>query len=301
MKKYILLFYLCIHLHLLFANHLVGGGINYRHLSGNSYEVTLKILKDCDGAISSGFDGDLSSGVSLVVNIFKKTDNSLVSQISGIIPTVTTVPNFIPDSCLTPGNFCYEEGTYTFNITLPDSNETYYLTYTRCCRNKKITNIVTPLYSGASYTIEIPPTSIYQNNSCIYNSSPTFNTSILDSFIMDFSVTDFDGDSIYYNLCPALEGANYLNPYLTIGDSSNIAPYINVTYQSPYSYSNPMNGSISESIQIDHNTGIIKGFPTTHGVFLISVCASEFRFGQKLCKGSNLKRKENHQQIIRRI
>ncbi|MEZ4686232.1 MAG: hypothetical protein R3B47_09245 [Bacteroidia bacterium] len=33
----------------LFATHFVGGEITYRHISGDTYEVTMKYYRDCDG------------------------------------------------------------------------------------------------------------------------------------------------------------------------------------------------------------------------------------------------------------
>ena len=65
-------------------------------------------------------------------------------------PVITDIQPDINNPCLIlPSNVCVEEGLYVFNlsdndvgdITLPLSNESYYIIYQRCCRNEIVTNL----------------------------------------------------------------------------------------------------------------------------------------------------------------
>ncbi len=41
-----------------FATHIVGGFISYRYISGNTYELTLKVFRDCNSNVTTLLDGD---------------------------------------------------------------------------------------------------------------------------------------------------------------------------------------------------------------------------------------------------
>ena len=75
--------------------------------------------------------------------------------------SVMLLPQIIP--VLIPPDVCVQEGLYIFKlsdygINLPDlTDESYHVTYQRCCRNETISNILVPDDSGATYTIEITP------------------------------------------------------------------------------------------------------------------------------------------------
>ena len=56
------LLFTCMCVGQLFAAHIVGGDFSYRHISGDTYELKLKMFRDC-GANGAGFEQSLSIGI----------------------------------------------------------------------------------------------------------------------------------------------------------------------------------------------------------------------------------------------
>jgi hypothetical protein len=107
------------------------------------------------------------------------------------------------DPCVTaPSNVRVEKGNYIFNVTIPWDDQTYMISYQRCCRNNSISNLVNPQSTGAVYTIELSPEAI---KNC--NNSPEFNffppTVICNNRPLQFdhSASDIEGDSLVYEFC----------------------------------------------------------------------------------------------------
>jgi len=125
--------------------HLVGGEMSYRCLGGNSYEITLKIYRDCAG-MGAPFDAFAKVG------IFQGVTGIRDTLLNVSLPGFTAVPLNSVSSCLAiPTGLCLQEAIYVDTITLlPDSNG-YDIVYHRCCRNPSIVNITSPGTSGNTY------------------------------------------------------------------------------------------------------------------------------------------------------
>jgi len=250
-----------------FATHIVGGELNYRQLTGNEYEITLIVYRDCFGG-QAAFDDPAAIGV------FDDQGNLVASSYVNIT-TQGRIPNLINSPCLIPPtNVCYEVATYVYTTTLPPHPGGYQLVYQRCCRNHSVLNIRNVNFTGATYVANIPDSAIVA-----HNSNPIFNklppTFICEDapFTFDHSATDPDGDSIVYEICAPLQGADQNSP---MPQPPNSPPYFPILWQSPYSMSNPFGGV---PLSIDPQTGILKATPSNSGQYVYGVCAKEYRNG----------------------
>lgn len=287
---FLILTTLCISLH---ARHIIGGVITYECRGEGQYDFTLRMYRDCNCTMCAQFDPQA------FIAVYKcdvDGDCSSLGQFdfeTRISPSLGNVTNVAaPDyPCLIPPNVCVQEGVYTFSLNLPVTNESYHISYQRCCRNVTINNIVQPENAGATYTIEITPEA-----QALCNSSPVFNsfppTVICGGAELEFdhSATDADGDQLVYEFCSPLLGGGPLldQPRYNSCEGANPnpacpPPYDNVRFRAPnFTASRPMSGD--PVIAIDPNTGLITGIPDQLGQYVVGVCVSEFRNGVLLSR-----------------
>ncbi|MBK6901859.1 MAG: gliding motility-associated C-terminal domain-containing protein [Saprospirales bacterium] len=267
------------------AAHIIGGEFSYECLGGGNYRFTLRLYRDCAGG-GALFDGAPGAPFDATVSIFNGNSNNPTNITLGT-PVVTNIPPEISNPCLVvPPGVCVQEGVYTFTRNLPLSNQSYHITYQRCCRNNSITNIVDPGNVGATYTIEL--TALAQtvcNNSPSFNKVPPIIICAGEDINYDFSASDSDGDQLQYSLCTPFQGGgtNQTQWSLPNGVAPNPdlpPPYIPILFLPTYSAANPMGGS--PQVSIDMNTGLISGVPMIQGQFVVGVCVSEYRNGQLL-------------------
>lgn len=281
------------------ARHIIGGSITYECKGNGRYEFEMKMYRDCFCTNCAEFDpfafvavyrcsgGDCS----------RLNQNSFVQRIDVALGSVNQID--APDyPCLIPPNVCVEEAVYRFSLNLPLSDESYHISYQRCCRNVTINNLINPEGAGATYSIEITPAAQQ-----LCNSSPKFDnfppTVICAGANLEFdhSATDIDGDQLVYEFCTPLDGGGPItnDPLLfssCAGAYPNPAcppPYDQVTFRAPgYTPGAPLgfrsNSPQTSSIRIDPNTGIITGVPELQGQFVVGVCVSEFRDGVLLSR-----------------
>ena len=270
------------------AAHIIGGVMSYKCLGNDNYEITLKIYRDCQGG-GAGFDGPANGDITIYNS--PNLDYEIVLMEDPIISEIMPVA---PNPCFSvPGGICVEEGIYTFNVNLPAINNSYVITYQRCCRNVSITNIINPSETGATYFVEITPDAQAScNNSPVFNEYPPIVICLNEPLSVDHSATDVEGDSLVYEFCAPLRGggtAGWTSP----GSSSALngtnpspegpPPYQGVTFITPqYSPANPVGGD--PQITINSETGEITGVPNTIGQFEVGVCVKEYRDGVVLSK-----------------
>lgn len=267
------------------AAHIIGGEFSYECLGDGKYTFTLRLYRDCAGG-GALYDGASGAPFQATVSIYHG-DSNVPTNITLGSPSIRGVSIQISNPCLViPPNICVEEGVYTFTRTLPVSNESYYITYQRCCRNNTITNIVDPGSVGATYTIELTPEAqSVCNNSPSFKKVPPIVICAGEEINYDFAATDEDGDQLTYYLCtPFVGGGTNQNQWsLPSGVAPNPdspPPYIPVLFVSPYSFNNPLGGN--PPLAIDPNTGFITGVPNIQGQFVVGVCVEERRNGQLL-------------------
>lgn len=259
------------------ARHITGGELSYRFLSGsgsdNRYEITLKLYRDC---FSSGAQLDVNAFIS----IYQKNDagrTELFQTYEVPIGIRNTLSLKSPGKCIdNPPAVCYEVGIYTLVVTLPATLNGYSIAYQRCCRIENMSNISGSGQVGATYSAEIPGTTVSSN--APRNSSPVFaakDTTIVcedNYFLYDFSSTDIDGDSLSYTFCAAYQGGSNNNPQPQIASPPPFSP---VPYSFGFGASSPMGANVT----IDSKTGIVTGVAPAAGIYVMTVCVNEFRNG----------------------
>ncbi len=300
MKKFALLFALSSLLSLsLNARHIIGGVITYECLGNGDYEFTMKVYRDCNCNNCADFDRNAP------IAIFRcgvgGTPCSSLDQNDEIHkfyvgpPVIERVPN--PDyPCLIPPDVCVQEGVYKWKmsdlgISLPAVNESYHITYQRCCRNETINNLNRPDDQGATFTVEITPAAQQAcNNSPVFDSFPPTIICAGSPIDFDHSASDADGDQIIYEFCSPLQGGGdilggqlYNSCNGAQPDPPCPPPYNGVNFITPtYRALEPIVGS--PPIRIDANTGMITGTPELQGQYVVGVCATEYRNGLALSR-----------------
>jgi gliding motility-associated-like protein len=262
-----LLFFICLPSYVS-ATHMVGGEINYRCLGNDQYEIMVTVFRDCDTGVP-WFDSPASVGV------FDLND-SLLYDLRLQLRNNDTLDLNLTDPCLVaPPNVCIHTTTYIDTVTLPFQAGGYQIVYQRCCRNQDIVNIVAPTSTGATYSSYISEEALLAcNSSARFVEWPPVYVCAGVPIVYDHSALDVDGDSIVYELCTPFTGAT---PSQSRPQPPNNPPYNPVTWQPPYSVDNMLGGP--DSLIIDPVTGLLTGTPDIIGVFVVGVCAKEYKNG----------------------
>ncbi len=275
------------------AAHIIGGDVSYACLGNDDYEITIRVYRDCQ-SMGAAFDG-MPQATNMHVTIYNGDDsNPFVDPIELDPPVIENVDPSLGNPCIeVPDDVCVETGTYTFTVNLPESPDSYFVVYQRCCRNGTIDNIIDPGSQGATYYVEI--TGLAQsecNNSPVFNNFPPPVICVGEELNYDHSAFDVEGDQLIYSFCSPILGGG-TDGATTPGDADSFTgvapnpdappPYVDIPYVLPtYSAINPLGGS--PPIVINPTTGLISGVPTTLGQFVVGICVSEYRNGQLLSR-----------------
>ena len=260
----------------LYADHITGGTIFYTltGVSGNNYtyDVTLLLYKNQ----GSGAELDDFAAISVFRN-----DNGQ-SVVNRTVPRLDTTHLRLksPDPCITnPPAIYYIVGRYQFTVTLQGIPAGYTIAYQRCCRIIGINNLQAPSSDiGATYTAQIPGTNLPtapaapQNNSARFTGADTIVVCANNQFCYDFGAVDPDPtDSLVYSFCTAFTSQqNPPNP----NPPAN-PPYIPVVYKTPFKAGAPL----GDNVTLDPATGVLCGVAPAPGIYVVTVCVSEFRNG----------------------
>jgi gliding motility-associated-like protein len=260
-----------------FANHITGGEMYYT-LTGQSgtsysYHVTLKLYRDCN---STGAQLDDSAPIA----VFNNSGNTLVSTTK--VPRTTIVIQNLssPSPCIqNPPLVCYQVGYYEFDVTLGGSVAGYTIAYQRCCRIAGINNLIGSSSVGATYTCEIPGTSAVANapanNSAHFFGVDTVIVCAKNYFCYNFGASDPDKDSLSYSYCEAYVGGSTSEPAPATPAQP---PYSPVPYSAPYFSEQPLGPGVS----LDPRTGMMCGTAPSPGIYVITVCVTEYRKGIRI-------------------
>ena len=81
-----------------FASHIVGGELSYKYISGNIYQLKLKIYRDC--SVQTDYDDPTT------ITVFNSS-GTVVTTVPINFPGATQIPNNTGNICLTsPPNIC---------------------------------------------------------------------------------------------------------------------------------------------------------------------------------------------------
>ncbi len=260
-RIYILLFFSILCNAALLATHIVGGEIFYDYLGNDDYRVTIKVYRDCFNGVAP-FDNPLSLGI-------YDSHGTLVRNELVSLPGYTKLPPTLNNPCFQPPtNVCVEEAIYTVVVKLPPIAGGYYLAYQRCCRNKTISNLISPGLVGSTYFTQVlDPAIVTINNSPRFKNFPPLFLCAGVPLVFDHSATDADGDSLAYELCDPYLGADSASP---MPSPPMPPPYTNVPFKAPYSGTYPM--SAKPPISINPKTGLLTGTPNMIGQWVVGVC-----------------------------
>ncbi|MGB3073970.1 MAG: T9SS type A sorting domain-containing protein [Chitinophagales bacterium] len=251
------------------ASHIIGGELSYTCLGNNNYKIEVKVYRDCYN-VEILFDDPTN------VFIFNSSGD-LVNTLHIAFPGSDTIP--VASNCGIPVPFvCVEEAVFIDSVNLPPSPGGYTMVYQRCCLTYIVNNIVNPYNTGLSIFATIPDASVAScNSSPVFISYPptVFCTGVPINF--DHSAIDPDGDSLVYELCTGIAGADIFNPY---PNPPLPPPYPEMIYDAGYSGYYPMN--TDPVLAIDPVTGEITGTPTAVGIYMVSICVKEYRNGNLL-------------------
>lgn len=283
-----------------FARHIIGGVITYECKGNGKYDFVLKMYRDCYCTDCANFDAEAFIGVYRCSggNCNNLTQADVFTRVNARLGTIRQIeaPTY---PCLIPPDICVEEAEYRFSLTLPLSDDSYHISYQRCCRNITINNIVDPDNVGATYTVEITPQAQHLcNSSPVFSSFPPTVICAGADLVFNHAAADADGDSLVYEFCNPIEGGGggtiglnplYYNTCIGAYPAPACAPpYDKVTFLSPkYTYFAPLGFTKDKGdpvLKIDPNTGIITGKPETLGQFVVGICVSEYRDGMLLSK-----------------
>lgn len=258
----------------LFASHIVGGDISYLCLGNNTYEFTVNIYRDClPQSQGGGSPGALADDEFGFFSIYRGNNFYLIDSI--FASNKFTVPVNFSNDCI--NNFpatCISQLQFKFVKVLPASTQAYTLIYQRCCRNNSVNNLINPGGTGATFSCEIPPNIC--NNSAKYKNYPPQIICANNPFIYDNGAVDADGDSLSYEFCAALDGADEQDPKPKV-TSPNLPFVPSVNYRTPFSSLNPLGGN--PQLSINPITGLITGTPNIQGRFVVTICCNEWRNG----------------------
>lgn len=262
-----------------YSAHIVGGDFSYRHISGDTYEIKMKMYRDCGGG-GAPFENQL------LVRIFDKATNQQKKSIS--MPRTSIYRIRFNTGCTSPELRCVEVGIFVGQFTMPKADfnnaDGYYVSWERCCRNDIIKNIVDPGATPMAFYMEFP--SPYPNNGdFMANSSIEFTRDPLnylcvgEPFKYNFFARDPDGDEIRVKMVTPLAGG--ATSQFAPNPVSVAAPYDDVMWNTGYDVNtNIMDGN--PDIVTDNDTAWIYIVPTQIGVYVISVLCEEYRNGVKI-------------------
>lgn len=257
----------------LYGNHLVGGDISYKCVGANKFEIILNVYRD---GLSGGADFDDPATISII-----NRDNNQIAYRSVNLLSKSVLPNNDLGPCANnPPQLKLELGVYKTSVTLPLNTKGYSIVYQRCCRNSNIVNLLRPDEQGGTLETYISPKAISECNSQPqFNNYPPSLVCINQPLVFDHSAFDVDGDSLVYRFCAPYKGLTQTSPIVdpAQGLYATLPPYLDVSYQTPYKFDNPMNTTPKPFIH--PNTGLLNILPSSQGKFVIGICVSEYRDG----------------------
>ena len=254
------------------ASHITGGEMYYVFNGINNglyqYTVTLKLFQRC----GSGRQFPNPT----IISIFDKTNNGRVNDMPVQISSTTNITITNPDPCISnPPAVCYDVAFYTFPIALPASAQGYILASQVNFRINGITNLSAGGNLGATYSAEIPGTTVAngpQNTSANFIGSDLVVVCANNNFSYSFAAQDADNDELRYSFCTA-----YNSNTSSGGGASptGTPPFQQVPYGSPFTEFAPL----GPLVQINSATGLITGIAPDVGIYVVTVCVEEVRNG----------------------
>ena len=246
-----------------YATHASGADLQYRWISGRTYEVTASFYRDCAGVAAP-------ASISLNARSASCAENQdyTLNLVAGSGQEITFPCRAVQTICTNSGSAYsgYEQYLYKNNITLPQNCTDWIFSFYICCRNCAITTLNSPcsenLYVEGTLNNVIAPT----NSSPKFTNIPVAFLCINQSFTYNHGVIDPDGDSLVYSF---ITPKTYNTSTFTVN---------NVTFNAGYSATQPLTSS--PAVTINSFNGDITMFPTVNGeIGVTAILIKEYRNG----------------------
>lgn len=215
------------------ASHVIGGDLGYKHLQGDSFLITATVLVDCQATV-------LPDSTIIISGIGHAYYDTVTLSISSI-KDVTNVCDTVTTRCSNPSSlfpFGVNQIIYTGIVDLSSANG---------CEVRigysGATGINYPIFTRNGFYIES------QLNKCVQNNSPVlvhqFPVVACVAVCVNMSLAGFDpdGDSLVYSLASPFSGPNVM-----------------ATFNSPYSWNNPLPYNGFPNANLPYNPPLCRGF-----------------------------------------
>lgn len=243
----------------LYATHVMGGNITYRCTGPNTFEIELRLYRDCSPGTAT-----LPASLSIQVSGTSCPATVSLTRIIGPGNDITPLCPGWPSPCQSPNPAIpigVEEHIYRGVMTVSPSCTNWTLSYSLCCRNSDITNgqkdqnfyISTQLQTGVTPC----------NSSPQFANPPVPFICIGQEFNFNHGAIDPDGDSMSFSIVPCRISATGPVSYVT-----------GLSATQPFHSNTP--------ITIDPRTGNISLTPSINQIGVICVKVEEWRNGVKI-------------------
>lgn len=237
-----------------YASHVKGAAITYTCVGGNTYEVTLKVYRDCAG---------ITLGTNPQTVDFQSTSCS--QSFSQQLPFVSSSEMAL--LCPTAGTTTCNGGTlpgteeYIFRDTVQlTSCFDWVMSWDLCCRNAATTNLVNPANNSIYVQTTLNSVAAPCNSSPQYVTVPVALLCVGELAILNVGALDSDGDSLHFQVANSFD-----------------APGVPIPFSPGYSLNNPIMSSTG--INLNSQTGELCFTPSIAEVSAISILVSEYRNG----------------------
>jgi gliding motility-associated-like protein len=232
------------------ATHLMGGEITYKHISGDTYEVTLVVYRDCSGIdVGNTASIDFSSSCG---NFTETFDLDSTIEVSQLCPS--DLNNSTCNGGTLPGT---QKWVFSGVVTLTPCSD-WVISWTDGSRNPAITNLVNPDIENIYVEATLNNIIGTYNNSPQYLALPTPYLCANQLNIFNHGASDIDGDSLYYQFAQPLSAA---------GNTINFA--------AGYTINDPI--VTTAGMNLNPETGEMCFTPSQAQICVVSVLVSEYR------------------------
>lgn len=270
------------------ASHILGSTMSYKCLGDNNYLITLEIYKD---NLPGNPDFDLES----IIGVYKCDKNVSCKSLTKADVFLTAIAaldtSYEIEPPVYPAGKAYElfpavKGIYHFTITLPQSDEPYFIVHQRYSNDQTIMNVSDKGFFGFTTMIELTPeANLLCNTSPVFNESPITELCLETELYYDYGAHEPDGDSLGYSFFDPLGYYSY-QPDSTICESVFPEPlcpppYVEVEYQQNSTTEKPF-GLFTDVQDFDSN-GKFHIIPKyLLGSYINGMKVSEYRNGKML-------------------
>ena len=249
------------------ATHAMGGELTYECIGPDLYRVRLNFYRDCKGVAAPS---NCNNGRRFRMR--STQCNANITPCFGLesVDVVTPICLSAVDRCnSSSGEYGIQRYRYSTVVDLSQwagCGTDWIIDWDLCCRNNAITSLNNPGDRNLYLSATLDNTLQSCNNSPRYLNDPTPFACVGQSVAYNHGFNDIDGDSLSFELTPAL------------GSNGSLIPY-----SSGYSFLQPVvTSGGANAVQIDPVTGTITFVPSIQQFAVVSVRVREWRNGVQI-------------------